>query len=181
MGARCRNKECRAGSLIHYLILINRSCPRPSNSLLIQAEQCDGGANGCQRRRSQTHIIYPRASRAGRGCGPSAARCVRRSHPYRGRRQGQQSASGTRQRQREDRNKPGTPPPRSWIFFATVSAHTRTAACGAMLVNRMRIMAQDVATGYLFVATPALHVMLAANARGVHSTPLLAAAVASWA
>src|SRR4051812_19530048 len=57
-------------------------------------------------------------------------------------------------------------------FFATVSAHTNSA-CGATLVNRMRIMVEDVATGYLFVATPALEVMLAANARGVHSTPLL--------
>ena len=37
----------------------------------------------------------------------------------------------------------------------------------------MRIMVEDVATSYLFVATPALDVMLVANARGVHSTPLL--------
>jgi hypothetical protein len=34
-------------------------------------------------------------------------------------------------------------------------------------------MAEDVATAYLFVATPALDGMLVANARGVHSTPLL--------
>jgi hypothetical protein len=57
-------------------------------------------------------------------------------------------------------------------FFATVSAHTNSA-CGATLVNRMRIMVEDVATSYLFVATPALDIMLVANARGVHSTPLL--------
>ena len=50
-------------------------------------------------------------------------------------------------------------------FFATVSAHTNSA-CGATLVNRMRIMVEDVATSYLFVATPALDIMLAANARG---------------
>src|SRR4051812_4183222 len=56
-------------------------------------------------------------------------------------------------------------------FFATVSAHTNSA-CGATLVNRMRIMVEDVATSYLFVATPALDIMLVANARGVHSTPL---------
>jgi GAF domain-containing protein len=57
-------------------------------------------------------------------------------------------------------------------FFATVSAHTNSA-CGATLVNRMRIMVEDVATSYLFVATPALDIMLVANARGVHSTPPL--------
>jgi GAF domain-containing protein len=57
-------------------------------------------------------------------------------------------------------------------FFATVSAHTNSA-CGATLVNRMRIMVEDVATSYLFVATPALDIMLVANARSVHSTPLL--------
>jgi GAF domain-containing protein len=57
-------------------------------------------------------------------------------------------------------------------FFATVSAHTNSA-CGATLVSRMRIMVEDVATSYLFVATPALDIMLAASARAVHSTPLL--------
>jgi hypothetical protein len=37
----------------------------------------------------------------------------------------------------------------------------------------MRIIVDDVAANYLFVATPALDVMLAANARAAHSTPLL--------
>jgi hypothetical protein len=57
-------------------------------------------------------------------------------------------------------------------FFATVAAHTNSA-CGATLNNRLRIIVDDATTNYLFVATPALDVMLAANALAVHSTPLL--------
>jgi hypothetical protein len=57
-------------------------------------------------------------------------------------------------------------------FFATVAAHTNSA-CGAALNNRLRIIVDDVTTNYLFVATPAFDVMLAANALAVHSTPLL--------
>jgi hypothetical protein len=41
------------------------------------------------------------------------------------------------------------------------------------LNHRMRITVDDVAVSYLFVGTPALDVMMAANARAVHSTPLL--------
>ena len=57
-------------------------------------------------------------------------------------------------------------------FFGSVAAQTNSA-CAAALSNRMRIVVDDVTTSYLFVATPALDVMLAANARAVHSTPLL--------
>jgi hypothetical protein len=55
-------------------------------------------------------------------------------------------------------------------FFASVSAHNNSA-CGAALINRTRVMVEDVTTNYLFVGTPALDVMLTAGARAVHSTP----------
>jgi GAF domain-containing protein len=57
-------------------------------------------------------------------------------------------------------------------FFASVTP-TKNCACGAVLNHRMRITVDDVAVSYLFVGTPALDVMMAANARAVHSTPLL--------
>jgi hypothetical protein len=57
-------------------------------------------------------------------------------------------------------------------FFATVTP-TNNCAGGAVLNHRMRITVDDVATSYLFVGTPALDAMMAANARAAHSTPLL--------
>jgi hypothetical protein len=47
------------------------------------------------------------------------------------------------------------------------------SACGAALTTRQRVIVENVALSPLFVGTPALDVMLAAEARAVHSMPLI--------
>jgi signal transduction histidine kinase/CheY-like chemotaxis protein len=56
-------------------------------------------------------------------------------------------------------------------FFSVVDEGL--AACGAALQRGERIVVEDVSTSEIFVGTPALEVMLAANARAVQSTPLV--------
>jgi signal transduction histidine kinase/DNA-binding response OmpR family regulator len=56
-------------------------------------------------------------------------------------------------------------------FFSVV--HDGMAACGAALQRGERIIVEDVSTSEIFASTPALPVMLAANARAVQSTPLV--------
>ncbi len=56
-------------------------------------------------------------------------------------------------------------------FFQHV--HSGQAACGNALVKRERVVVEDVAGSPLFAGTPALPVMLNAEARAVQSTPLV--------
>jgi GAF domain-containing protein len=57
-------------------------------------------------------------------------------------------------------------------FFKSVTFHSNSA-CGAALSTRQRVIVENVALSPLFVGTPALDVMLAAQARAVHSMPLI--------
>jgi len=57
-------------------------------------------------------------------------------------------------------------------FFNAV--HEGQNACGAAMQRGQRIVIEDVSKSPLFVGTPALAVMLAANAQAVQSTPLIA-------
>jgi PAS domain S-box-containing protein len=56
-------------------------------------------------------------------------------------------------------------------FFNSV--HEGQAACGVAKHNVGRVIVEDVTNSPIFVATPALEVMLAADARAVQSTPLV--------
>lgn len=56
-------------------------------------------------------------------------------------------------------------------FFNQV--HDGLAACGTAMESGTRVIVEDVATSPIFAGTPALDVMLAANARAVQSTPLV--------
>ena|GEM_PF-526206 len=56
-------------------------------------------------------------------------------------------------------------------FFNVV--HDGQAACGSAMRNGERVIVEDVASSPIFVGTPALDVMLAANVRAVQSTPLV--------
>jgi hypothetical protein len=78
---------------------------------------------------------------------------------------------GSRERRIEDCGQPQLLRP-FLDFFASVSDHTNSA-CAAALIHRTRVTVEDVATNYLFVDTPALDVMLAADAHAVHSTPMV--------
>jgi GAF domain-containing protein len=64
-------------------------------------------------------------------------------------------------------------------FFESVSFHSNSA-CGAALTTRQRVIVENVASSPLFVGTPALEVMLAAEARAVHSTPLISQSGCFW-
>ena len=57
-------------------------------------------------------------------------------------------------------------------FFREVS-HDTTAACGAALVRRSRVIIEDVGSSELFRGTPAGEVLLRAGIRAVQSTPLI--------
>jgi PAS domain S-box-containing protein len=57
-------------------------------------------------------------------------------------------------------------------FFNTV--HDGLAACGTAMQRGERVIVEDVAASPLFAGSPACDVMLAAQARAVQSTPLLA-------
>jgi PAS domain S-box-containing protein len=57
-------------------------------------------------------------------------------------------------------------------FFARV--HGEQAACGTALARGERIIVEDVCRSPIFAGTPALGVMLAAGARAVQSTPMVA-------
>src|SRR5215472_14677951 len=57
-------------------------------------------------------------------------------------------------------------------FFREVS-HDTTAACGAALVRRSRVIIEDVGSSELFRGTPAGEVLLRAGIRSVQSTPLI--------
>jgi hypothetical protein len=56
-------------------------------------------------------------------------------------------------------------------FFNRVSHGS--AACGTALARRERIILEDIPQSPIFIGTPALHAMLAADARAVQSTPLI--------
>lgn len=56
-------------------------------------------------------------------------------------------------------------------FFDTVE--TRTAACGAALHQQARVTVENVPDSALFRGTPALNIMLDAQALAVQSTPLV--------
>lgn len=60
-------------------------------------------------------------------------------------------------------------------FFANVDAHA-SAACGAAMKARGRVVVEDVTQSALFGGQPALRVLLEANVRAVQSTPLVSAA-----
>ena len=64
-------------------------------------------------------------------------------------------------------------------FFESVTFHSNSA-CGAALTTRQRVIVENVAASPLFVGTPALDVMLAAEARAVHSTPLISQCDRFW-
>jgi GAF domain-containing protein len=64
-------------------------------------------------------------------------------------------------------------------FFASVTFHSNSA-CGAALTTRQRVIVENVASSPLFVDTPALEVMLAAEARAVHSMPLVSQSGCFW-
>jgi len=57
-------------------------------------------------------------------------------------------------------------------FFREVS-HDTIATCGAALVQRSRVIIEDVASSELFRNTPAREVLLRAGIRAVQSTPLV--------
>jgi PAS domain S-box-containing protein len=57
-------------------------------------------------------------------------------------------------------------------FFREVS-HDTTAACGAALARRSRVIIEDVGSSELFRGTPAGEVLLRAGIRAVQSTPLI--------
>ena len=148
-----------------YVIFRNRSRPgRPSNfptdpgRALIQAEQCDDGRNGCRRRRSRPiSVILARLAQA-KDADLLLREALDAAIDIAGADMGNiQLLEPANGRLKIAASRGFSAP--FLDFFATVSAHTNSA-CGATLVNRMRIMVEDVATSYLFVATPALDIML---------------------
>jgi PAS domain S-box-containing protein len=56
-------------------------------------------------------------------------------------------------------------------FFSTT--HAGEAACGVAMQRGARVLVEDVTQSPLFVGTPALDVLLAADVRAVQSTPLI--------
>jgi len=56
-------------------------------------------------------------------------------------------------------------------FFAVVNAHI--GSCGAALARTQRVVVEDVVTSPIFRGTPALTMMLKADARSCYSTPIV--------
>jgi GAF domain-containing protein len=63
--------------------------------------------------------------------------------------------------------------------FEIVRRDTNTT-CAAALKRRMRVIADDVSTFYLFVGTPELDVLRQMGVAAVHSTPLIARSGRLW-
>ena len=64
-------------------------------------------------------------------------------------------------------------------YFETVDRNTNTT-CAAALKRRMRVVVNDVATSYLFVGTPELEIMRAADVAAAHSTPIIGSSGRLW-
>jgi GAF domain-containing protein len=64
-------------------------------------------------------------------------------------------------------------------YFETVDRNTNTT-CAAALKRRMRVVVNDVATSYLFVGTPVLEIMRAADVAAAHSTPIIGSSGRLW-